>query len=89
MMLTSKRVIIATICGLGFGIVCMLLAGSNPQATTQLTAAIKWTIIFSRALMGFTIGISALRLTWWIHGVVLGAVTSIPVSYTHLTLPTN
>jgi len=79
-MLTSKRVLIATICGFIFGIVCMLLASSNPDATEQLSTSLKLTIVFGRTLMGFTIGISALRLSWWLHGIVIGIVTSIPMA---------
>ena len=79
-MLTTKRVIITTICGFVFGIVCMLLASSNPNATEPLSTTMKWMIIISRTMLGFTIGISALRLNWWLHGIVLGAITSIPMA---------
>jgi MFS family permease len=79
-MLTTKRVIVATICGFVFGIVCMLLASSNPNATESLSTTMKWTIIISRTMMGFTIGISAIRLNWWLHGMVLGAIASIPMA---------
>lgn len=80
-MLTAKRVIIATICGFVFGIICMLFASSNPDATGTLSASIKLTIIFSRTLMGFTIGVSALRLCWWLHGIVIGFIASIPMAF--------
>jgi len=30
-MLTTKRVLIATICGVVFGVICMLLASSDPK----------------------------------------------------------
>ncbi len=75
-MLKTKRVIIATIFGLIFGIVCMLLAGSNQD----LTIGIKWSILLSRGLLGFLIGISALRMAWWIHGIVLGIIASLPMA---------
>ena len=76
-MLTAKRVVIATICGFIFGVVCMLLASSGPN---PISTSLKWTIIFSRTLMGFTIGVSALRLSWWLHGVLIGIITSIPMA---------
>jgi len=78
-MLTTNRVVIATICGFVFGIVCMLLASSNPNATEPLSATMKWMIVISRTMLGFTIGISAIRLNWWLHGIVLGAIASIPM----------
>jgi hypothetical protein len=77
-MLTTKRVLIATICGFIFGFVCMTLAGSNPSQ--PVSTSLKLTILFSRALMGFTIGVSALRLPWWLHGIVIGLITSIPMA---------
>jgi hypothetical protein len=79
-MLTVKRVSIATLCGLLFGLVCMGLASSNPQATTELSATIKWNIVLSRTLMGFMIGISALKMQWWLHGIILGIISSIPMA---------
>ncbi len=79
-MLSTKRVIIATVCGLGFGLVCMWLACSNPNATEPVTAGTKLSIMLSRTVMGFAIGISALRLVWWLHGIVLGIVFSLPLA---------
>ena len=80
-MLSAKRVIIATVCGFIFGIVCMLLASSNPDAGGEpLTCIMKYTIVVSRTMMGFMLGISALRLKWWLHGIVLGFVASIPMA---------
>jgi len=83
-MLTMKRVLIATICGFVFGMICMttllLLASSNPDATQQLTASVKWNIVLSRTLMGFMIGISFLKIQWWLHGIVLGFISSIPMA---------
>lgn len=79
-MLTAKRVIIATICGIIFGFVCLSLAMSNPHPAGVFTLSIKINIVLSRVLLGFMIGISALRLNWWLHGIVLGIVMSIPMA---------
>ena len=79
-MLTTRRVIIATVCGLGFGLVCLWLACSNPNATGPVAASVKWSIGLSRTVMGFAIGISALRLVWWLHGIVMGIVFSLPLA---------
>ena len=86
-MLTAKRVIIATICGFFFGLVCMYMASSNPDAAEPLSTAMKWTIIFSRTLMGFTIGVSALRLSWWLHGLFIGAIGSLPMIFPVMDRP--
>ncbi len=79
-MLTAKRVIIATICGLIFGFVCLGLASSNPDPAQQLSASTKLLIVIGRTMLGFTIGISALRLKWWLHGIVIGIIASIPMA---------
>lgn len=79
-MLTVKRVLIATICGFIFGIICMLLASSNPDAALPATTAVKVNIIISRTLLGFMLGISALRLSWWLHGIVIGIIASLPMA---------
>ena len=34
--------------------------------------------------MGFTIGVSALRLGWWLHGIVIGIIASIPMAFSVL-----
>lgn len=77
-MLTVKRVAIATLCGLLFGIICTMLASSNPES--EVTWSIQMSILLGRTLMGFTIGISAFKMQWWLHGLVLGFVTSIPMA---------
>ncbi len=79
-MLTPKRVIIATICGIIFGFVCLGFALSNPDATETLSWSTKWSIVIGRSLLGFMIGISALRMPWWLHGMVLGIIASIPMA---------
>ena len=79
-MLTTKRVMIATACGFIFGLICMALASSNPEAGENLSAVIKWNIVLSRTLMGFMIGISALKMSWWLHGLVLGIISSVPMA---------
>ena len=79
-MLSVKRVLIATASGFVFGLICMSLAASNPEAGMELTASIKMNIVLSRAMMGFMIGISAIKLQWWWHGIVLGLISSIPMA---------
>ena len=76
-MLTIKRVIIATISGFVFGLVCMYLASSGPDPIDNGT---KLIIVVSRGLLGFTIGISAIRLNWWLHGILIGLIGSIPMA---------
>ena len=73
-----RRVFIATIMGFICGLVCMALASSDPNQTVELS--IKLSIVAGRTLMGFVIGISAMKMKWFVHGPILGLITSIPMA---------
>lgn len=79
-MLTFKRVIITTILGALSGLVCMGLASSNPDPSGSVTTGTLLLIVISRTMMGFTIGISAIRMKWWLHGIFIGFIASIPMA---------
>jgi hypothetical protein len=69
----TKRIIIATLTGVLMGIFCWqggVILGllENPP---EIHIA---NIIAHRALMGFVIGISALRMNWAAHGIIVGSV---------------
>lgn len=78
-MTSRKRVIIATLVGLICGLICMIMASSDPG--NPISLGVKLSILFSRAITGFMIGISALKLKWWLHGILLGAIGSIPMAF--------
>jgi hypothetical protein len=74
-----KRLIIATLGGIVFGFVCLGFASSGPY---DLPAPVAYQIIFSRALIGFAIGISGLKgLHWSLHGLLMGLLFSIPMAF--------
>jgi len=79
-MLTAKRVSIATILGICCGFICLMLASSNPEGSANLTGSVMLLIVLGRTMLGFTIGISALRLNWILHGIILGILCSIPMA---------
>lgn len=86
-MFTSKRCIVATVMGFATGFICFALASSSPGV---LPAAVAYQLVFSRALAGFTIGISVLKMGHWsIHGSVIGAVFSLPLAFSGLMAPDN
>ncbi|MDY6915373.1 MAG: hypothetical protein SVM86_03525 [Candidatus Cloacimonadota bacterium] len=70
-MLKANRVIIATIVGLILGIVFYLIF------TTGLSF---WQIFLTGGLLGFLIGVSALRMCWWLHGIIMGIVVTLPLA---------
>lgn len=75
-----KRIAITTFLGLLCGVVCMALASSG----SQLPGAIKMQIIANRTLIGFAIGISALKMKWWIHGLLMGLLFSLPLGFSSM-----
>jgi hypothetical protein len=84
-MFNGKRFFIALLFGLIFGFVCWGLAASkNP-----IPSALAISIIISRTLMGFVIGVSVLKWNWWLHGVVIGALFSLPMGFNGMLAPTG
>lgn len=71
------RLLVTTILGFVFGVVCWLLSSSGQPG---MPAAMSWSIIFSRALLGFVIGISAWKINYMLHGIILGFIVSIPMA---------
>ena len=85
-MFNGKRFIICSFLGFLFGLICYLLASSSGQ----LPAAAAWQLIFSRALIGFAIGVSSLdKVHWTIHGIMVGVLFSIPLAFSGLMAPEN
>jgi hypothetical protein len=66
-----RRVIITTLLGILAGV--LLWWAMSPVPVGEAL-----TIVFSRGVLGFVIGISGWRVFWAIHGLVLGAIVSLP-----------
>jgi hypothetical protein len=82
-----KRITVAMISGVIFGLVCLGLASRSPGALSWPIAA---QIIASRTLIGFAIGISALSLGHWaVHGLLMGMLFSLPLAFSGLMAPDN
>jgi hypothetical protein len=76
----GKRITIATIFGLICGVICMMMAASN----APIPWAIKMQIITNRTLIGLAIGISVLKMKWWLHGILIGFVFSLPLGFSSM-----
>lgn len=75
----NKRVLIATALGLVFGVLNWLLAAfGTPKPLPRSGIA---TIILGRAVLGFVIGNSAWRMSWWLHGLLIGFIVSLPAAF--------
>ncbi|MCF8309053.1 MAG: hypothetical protein K9I68_08600 [Bacteroidales bacterium] len=82
----TKRILIATLSGVLFGFVCFGLASSGPET---LPTPVALQIILSRTIMGFAIGISVLNVRyWWLHGLIMGLIFSIPLAVSGLMTET-
>ncbi len=82
-----KRVIVATLSGLLFGVVCFGLASSG---SGPLPWPVAVQITTSRTLIGFAIGVSGLSLGHWaVHGLLMGMFFSIPLAFSGLMAPDN
>ena len=73
----GMRLLVTTILGFLFGVVCWLISSSGQP---QMPPAMSWSIIFSRALIRFVIGISGWKINHMIHGIILGFIVSIPMA---------
>ncbi len=74
-----KRIMVATMFGLIAGVICAsLLSAAHILKLTTVT--LVW-ILLNRAVMGFAIGASGLRLHWAWNGAVMGLVVGSIFSY--------
>lgn len=72
-----KRIYIASLMGVLAGIVCCYFATDGQPTAMKLMA----NIFTGRVLIGFVIGISALKMNWALHGALIGMIVSIPASF--------
>ena len=82
-----KRITIATILGLLFGFVCNAMAMSG---SAEISLTVSLSIILSRTLIGFVIGISKLNVKHWsLHGLLIGLLVGIPAALGAISGPEN
>lgn len=82
-MVYAKRLILCIILGFITGILCYL---GGKYAGIQFTCGMMWSTILNRTIIGFAIGISAWRISWALHGIIIGLIVSLPMG---LTAPLN
>ena len=74
-----KRIVIATMFGLVAGVICAT-AGIYGGFLKFTAVNVTW-VLLNRAVMGFAIGASGLKLHWAWNGVVMGLVVGSIFSY--------
>lgn len=78
-MVPTKRVVVASVCGLILGFLFWLL--SRPVATVSIPWQGAVAKILVLTVTGFAIGISGLRVRWWLHGLLLGLIFVLPLAF--------
>ena len=74
-----KRIAIATLFGLAAGAICATAIFST--GILKYTAVSLMWVLLNRAVMGFAIGASGLKLHWAWNGIVMGLVVGSIFSY--------
>jgi len=74
-----KRIAIATLFGLVAGVICATVIFSG--GILKLTSVSLAWVLLNRAVMGFVIGASGLRLHWAWNGIVMGLIVGSIFSY--------
>ena len=82
-MLNTKRLFIATLFGVISGFVCWGLAASHGPQPWYFAVS----TILGRTLIGFAIGISAFKMAWWLHGIIMGFIFSLPMAFYGFYVP--
>ncbi len=69
-MSNERRVVITTLLGIGCGLASWAICARGMGLQVIWSQSVVLVLI--NALMGFTIGISSLRLHWMLHGALIG-----------------
>ncbi len=81
----AKRLIVATLAGIGCGFICYAFASSGDY---EIGWPLALQIITSRSLIGFAIGISCIKMGHWsVHGLIMGLLFSLPIAFSGLMAP--
>jgi len=81
-MVYTKRLVISVILGMLAGLACAYL--SKPQLMAHfpviMVSPMMCATALNRTIIGLLIGVSAWRMPWMIHGIVIGFLGSLPLA---------
>jgi hypothetical protein len=83
--MTYKRLVICTILGLIAGLLCFL--GGKYAAGVGFTTFAALATVANRGFIGFAIGISRWRIPWFLHGIIIGILGTLPAAFPILDYP--
>ena len=75
-MASRKRISIATLLGFLSGVICYLIG--RYWLGIDISLSSFFMLLAHRTLLGFVLGISALRWHWAVHGILIGLIVGIP-----------
>jgi hypothetical protein len=79
----KKRLLVASAVALVLGLIEASVDTKMASADYPVTALAFFGIVFSRTLIGAVLGISSLKqLAWWLHGIIIGTLLSVPAGIT-------
>lgn len=76
-MVYAKRLVLCLVLGLITGFICYQ---GGKCAYVPFTTGLAWGTILNRTFIGFAIGISAWRMHFLLHGIILGILGSLPMA---------
>lgn len=83
-MFNSKRMLVAVAFSLVMGLVCYM--GGRVIFDIAFTTPEIINIFVNRMLIGFVIGVSVLRMDWYVHGMLMGFIVGLPyLMYDYIT----
>ena len=81
----AKRFWIALIFGVITGLICAFISMSGAAAEQKTMVFLS--ALLNRALIGFVIGISAWKLGWALHGIIVGLIVTLAMSFPLIWVP--
>ena len=81
----SKRFWLCLILGVIAGLICAWTGYA--QTPEDIRTMVFLTAVLNRAFIGFVLGVSAWRLGWAPHGIVIGLLGTLPMSFPLLFTP--
>lgn len=91
-----KRLLISSLLGIGFGLLCVYLASTKDPSMWDTSSPVFWSIVYNRFLIGFVIGIAGFmtkhpcfnfKVPAWLRGIKIGAMISLAMAINTLLAP--
>lgn len=75
----AKRFWLCLILGFIAGLICAWTGYS--QTPEEIRTMVFVSVLLNRAFIGFVLGVSAWRMGWALHGIIIGLIGTLPLSF--------